>query len=76
MISPLQATLMRRTLEIINGGREHYGATDGLKPFATMLLEDGTRMEVNAATFVRLAITCLREIATASDLNSASPVAP
>ena len=72
MISPLQATLMRRTVEILRVGPYYKGDA----PFATMLLEDGTRMEVNAATFVRLATMCLREIAAASNLNSASPVVP
>ena len=59
MISPTQTFLMRRTVGLC---REFERTGWPANPFAVMLLEDGRRLEVNAATFVRLAINCLQEV--------------
>ena len=70
MISVIQANLMRRTIELLREWRPYH---EEAKPFAVMLLEDGRRLEVNSAQFVRLALNCLKEIAMAAPREKEYP---
>ena len=70
---------MRQTIHILSSAHlrgDPIADLDLAKPFAVMLLEDGRRMEVNAATFVRLAINCLQEIAKVAAPDGIEPSHP